>query len=1251
MKLKIYYRILTLIILLVICVVLAIYFEYIRPEPILYVLFFFIPIILSGMWYFKKAVLIAIFLGIINIIFGASSFGYIDINDVGRAAVFIAVAYVIGSINEKKAKGEQELHKLSTAIEQTVDPVYITNKHGVIEYVNPAFEKLTGYSKNEAIGKNPKILKSDKHDKTFYERLWSTILSDKIFYSDMINQKKNGELYFVERTISPIKDDHGNITHFIATGKDITERKRVEEELEKSKMRLDAATEASYIGIWELDLINDTSTRNLIHDQIFGYDKKISEWGAKIFFEHIIPEDRPSVQAAFDRAMKTNELDFECRIIWPNKIIHWITVTGKVIPDGTGKPQKMLGAVIDITERKQAEEKLFEISGRLQLATASAKAGVWDWNIQTNEMIWDDRMLELYGLTRENFPGGVEAWRQGLHPDDSARSNAECEAALRGEQDFDTEFRVLRPDGTVIHIKANGLVTRDHEGKPLRMLGLNIDITERKQIEDALKVSELRYRRLFEAAKDGILILDFETGKIVDVNPFLIDLLGYSKDNFLNKHLWEIGVFKDVMPSKDNFLALQTKEYIRYEDLPLETKDGKKIDVEFVSNVYLAGDTKIIQCNIRDVTERKQAEQVIRDATSQFQAVIQSVSEGITFSDRSGKFLVYNLKMQELTGFTMDEVNNSGDFTGLLYPQPLERQRALQRLQEIVDHKVALPFEVETTIQAKDGTKKELWVSTVEMKFKDQMMFLSIYRDITERKKMEEALRESRDYLNNLINYANAPIIVWDSQFHITRFNHAFEFITGRTEAEVMGQSLEILFPKNRVDASMELIYKALRGERWEVIEIPILHRDGSIRTVIWNSATIFSPDRKTTVSTIAQGQDITKRKQVEDALRERSKELNCLYGIADLVEKEDNLEKIFQGTVNLIVDAWYYSKVACARITWEKQESKTANFHETAWRQSANIITFGKPAGNVEVCYLEKMPDRDEGPFLGEEKNLLNAIAERLGRIIERKQAGDELKGAFQELQENQKTIGTYSRNLESLNKDLDSFAYSVSHDLRAPLRAISGFSQVLLDENKDRADDQMKHYLERIFMGTKKMGDLIDALLHFSRTTRADLQYETVDVEKIVTDIIKDQTTAHPERTIDFVVQPLPRVEADEKMVEVIFVNLIGNAVKFTSKQKKAHIEIGSRQGNDEQQFYVKDNGAGFDMKFKDKLFGAFQRLHSENVEGNGIGLTTVARLVTKHGGRVWAEGEVDKGATFYFTLPLKTSNLLTLESFQHR
>jgi PAS domain S-box-containing protein len=168
----------------------------------------------------------------------------------------------------------------------------------------------------------------------------------------------------------------------------------------------------------------------------------------------------------------------------------WIQDNGTPRYDGQGNFLGYIGHCLDITERKRAEEKMRAISSRLHLATTSVKAGVWDWNLQTNQMIWDDRMLELYGLTREDFPGGIEAWEQGLHPKDAARAKEECQAALRGERDFDTEFRVVHPDGKVLHIKANGLVLRDEQGKLLHMIGLNSDITERKALEEQLRQAQ-----------------------------------------------------------------------------------------------------------------------------------------------------------------------------------------------------------------------------------------------------------------------------------------------------------------------------------------------------------------------------------------------------------------------------------------------------------------------------------------------------------------------------------------------------------------------------------------------------------------------------------------------------------------------------------------------------------------------------------------------------------------------------------------
>ncbi len=265
-----------------------------------------------------------------------------------------------------------------------------------------------------------------------------------------------------------------------------------------------------------------------------------------------------------------------------------------------------------INDRKQAEEKLREITRRLQLATSSAKAGVWDWNLQTKEMIWDDRMLELYGLTHENFHGGVEAWEQGLHPDDYSRAIEECQAALRGERDFDTEFRVLRPDGTVIYIKANGIVLCDEEGKPSQMIGLNIDITDRKKAEELLRESEASYRQLFENAPSAIYRVDFRNGKFVKVNDVLREYLGYSYEEILSLSPYDILTeeSKKLFLERMRKMSLGEKvpETVEYE---IVDKNGKKIFLHLNNKMIYDAEGHAVASDVvaHDITDRKRAEE------------------------------------------------------------------------------------------------------------------------------------------------------------------------------------------------------------------------------------------------------------------------------------------------------------------------------------------------------------------------------------------------------------------------------------------------------------------------------------------------------------------------------------------------------------------------------------------------------------------------------------------------------------------
>jgi light-regulated signal transduction histidine kinase (bacteriophytochrome) len=232
----------------------------------------------------------------------------------------------------------------------------------------------------------------------------------------------------------------------------------------------------------------------------------------------------------------------------------------------------------------------------------------------------------------------------------------------------------------------------------------------------------------------------------------------------------------------------------------------------------------------------------------------------------------------------------------------------------------------------------------------------------------------------------------------------------------------------------------------------------------------------------------------------------------------------------------------------------------------------------------------------------------------------------------------------LETANKELESFSYSVSHDLRAPLRAINGFTQVLVEDYSASLDAEGKDILDDIIRNSQRMGELIDNLLEFSRIGKQNISVATVSIKDMVDSVIADLKHAEPHRNIRVIVNKLENIKADRNMLKQVFINLISNAFKYSGKKAEALVEIGSFQANDYCTYYVKDNGAGFDMLYYDKLFGVFQRLHSNNeFEGTGVGLAIIHKIITKHGGSVWAEAKVNEGACFYFSLPdsLKATN----------
>ncbi|HBL76205.1 MAG: hypothetical protein A2W90_10070 [Bacteroidetes bacterium GWF2_42_66] len=286
----------------------------------------------------------------------------------------------------------------------------------------------------------------------------------------------------------------------------------------------------------------------------------------------------------------------------------------------------------------------------------------------------------------------------------------------------------------------------------------------------------------------------------------------------------------------------------------------------------------------------------------------------------------------------------------------------------------------------------------------------------------------------------------------------------------------------------------------------------------------------------------------------------------------------------------------------------------------------------NQDFSVQLKPQGKDEVGILYQQFN--NLLVKLRKREEERDKAEEEIRELNISLE---KKVAERTASLEAANKEMEAFSYSVSHDLRAPLRHINGFVELLVKRNGDQLNEKGQHYLNSISEASNQMGALIDNLLQFSRTGRAEMRLTKVDMNKQIEDaltILKRDTTG---RKIEWKIDSLPVVLADHALIRQVWVNLIANAIKYTGQRETAIIEIGATGENKEFVFYIRDNGAGFNMNYAHKLFGVFQRLHSnDEFEGIGIGLANVKQIIKKHNGQVWAEGEIDKGATFYFSLP---------------
>lgn len=527
------------------------------------------------------------------------------------------------------------------------------------------------------------------------------------------------------------------------------------------------------------------------------------------------------------------------------------------------------------------------------------------------------------------------------------------------------------------------------------------------------------------------------------------------------------------------------------------------------------------------------------------------------------------------------------------------------------------------------------------------------------RNNAENAVRESEFRYRTLFQLSPIPIFVHSNKHFVFLNNAAIETLGGQTSGEFIGKSihdiiLPDIFPKEDLLPTTETRTKQaekrfLRLDNQiiyvESVENQIEYKGNPATQVVFQD---ISDRKKAEQEILKLNEELEKRVQIRtDQLKKINQSLkkeirNRKYVEKNLRESEERFRAIFESTSDGIIvwdrnficlyanKAFYkYSGIEKRKITGKSIDAGLGNFMDyiPRWRQRINqVLESGEPVWAEDSTTINDKQVFGESILspIQNEKMEIFAVGVIYRDITERKLYEEKIKN--------------YAGKLEEANKELEAFSYSVSHDLRAPLRSIDAFSKIVLEEELSALSENGKKYVQIVRDNAAKMGLLIQDLLDFSRLSRKPLIKQKVNIKEMVEYTIKDLYANYAPQNPAIIQEPSLDVEikADASLLKQVFINIIDNALKYSSKNPNPQINIGSLRQNNELVFYIKDNGVGFDMKYADKLFGVFQRLHrSDEFSGTGVGLAIVNRIITRHGGRIWAEAGVNSGATFYFTV----------------
>ena len=908
--------------------------------------------------------------------------------------------------------------------------------------------------------------------------------------------------------------------------------------------------------------------------------------------------------------------------------------------------------------RQQTEDALRESLQRFEYANRATFNAIWDWNLQTQALWWNENFQKMFGYRADEIEPGIESWTNRIHPLDLDRVGTSIHAAIdSGKESWSDHYRFRRKDGSYADIEDRGHIVRETSGLPVRMIGAMRDDTERKHAEEALRdVNDNLERRVIERTLElasGKQLLD-ETGKIARVGGWELDLrkneLSWSE---VVKQIHEVGPeFRPTLATGIDFYAPEAVPVISEAmrraieeghsfdvELQLITAKKKRLWVRAIGQAYRdSGEIVKVGGVFQDIDERKLAEieahknsEQLQQLSTELEIIIDSIPGLVFYKDKNNRFIrvnkymceAYKMSKKQLEGLSLNALH-SEEQAQAYYEDDLQVIRSRQPKLNIDE-----PWETEAGIR---------WVSTSKIPYINEtgevVGIIGVSLDVTERKLAENELKRHRDHLEELVTERTADLAKsrellveaqtvarlgsWELDVVRDEITGSAEFYrlfgVGPEKLAHFQQFIDLLHVDDREHVQQAVAEALDRKVTYDTdYRIPAL--DGGWRSLNARGQ-VFADENGKPIRFIGTCMDITERKRSETELLIK----NQVFEKAIVAQSITDEKAVIIHANSEFLRMWGFAV---------KEQAVGKNVGELLADpdEALRIIGVLLAQGSWEGEFLAKRNDGKTFITRGFISSLFNAQGEFIGYQSTNLDMTKD--------REAEASLKKTSAELARSNKELELFAYVASHDLQEPLRMVSSYTQLLAQRYEGQLDAKAKKYIDYAVDGSVRMQRLINDLLTYSRISTRGKSLQPTDAHAVLGEAILNLQAAIEESGALVTNDDLPTVRADTSQLLQVFQNLIANAIKFQG-DTPPRIHVSAQDQGGEWLFSVRDNGIGIDREYADRLFVIFQRLHTkQEYPGTGIGLAVCKRIVERHGGRIWFESELGKGATFFFTI----------------